>query len=41
VIVSKIMHTINTKNIMLKMHKVKGHSGDKFNDKADLLAKQA
>jgi hypothetical protein len=23
------------------MHKVKGHSGDKFNDKADLLAKQA
>jgi hypothetical protein len=32
---------IRGKNIQLKTHKVKGHSNDEFNDKADLLAKEA
>lgn len=31
----------NLKNINIKFKKIKGHSGNKFNDRADILAKKA
>jgi len=36
----KIIDLINTKNIQIELVKVKSHSKDKWNDKADSLAKK-
>jgi len=36
-----IKHLINAKNLVVIFNKVKGHSGDSGNDKADSLAKEA
>ena len=36
----QIKDCCTAKSLKLSLHKVKGHSGDKWNDQADLLAKE-
>ena len=38
-IISNIKHRISTLHLTVKLHKIKGHSGNEYNDKADVLAK--
>lgn len=37
----KKLYNEASKTVKISFHKVKGHSGDKYNDLADSLAKQA
>jgi len=39
-IISNIRHRINTLYLSVKLHKIKGHSGNEYNEMADNLAKQ-
>ena len=34
-IISNIKHRISTLHLTVKLHKIKGHSGNEYNDKAD------
>ena len=38
---TKIMETVQSKKLKVELIKVKAHNGDFFNEKADLLAKEA
>src|SRR5277367_4786225 len=40
-ILSNIYHIVNTCHLTLKLRKVQGHSNDYWNDRADILAKDA
>jgi ribonuclease HI len=40
-IISNIRHRILSLCLTVKLHKIKGHSGNEYNEKANMLAKQA
>ena len=40
-LISNIKHRINSLQLVIKLHKIKGHSGNEHNERVDELAKQA
>src|SRR2546423_1817675 len=39
-LISNIIHRISTFHLSIKLHKIKGHFGNEYNEMADTLAKQ-